>query len=199
LKKIIIFLVLLSMLLSALVPIIANAQPDDLFLSSGEILRSLNVLQGNKDKNLMLDNKLKRQDMIVLMSRLYKEENSLKTNLIKANFTDIEDSFYETYINWAVAKGLIIGMDKDTFGFNEHVTVQQFMTVLLRVLGYDEESKLWDTVPDIASNLGIMKDLNLNPNSHLTRGQMAVMTLNTLNLTIKGSTLPLAEALNLKM
>lgn len=198
-KKVIIFIILLSMILTTLIPIIANAQPDDLFLSSGEILKSIGVLQGDKNGDLMLDNKLKRQDMVVLISRLYKEENSLKTSLLKSDFIDVDDSFYEAYISWAVAKNLIVGMGDDSFGFDEYVTVQHFMTVLLRVLGYEEESELWDTVPDISDNLGIMKDLDLNPDSQLTRGQMAVMTLNTLNLSVKGSTLPLSKALNLEI
>ncbi|WFA08668.1 S-layer homology domain-containing protein [Tissierella sp. Yu-01] len=198
-KKIIVALLIFSMLLSLILPIIANAEPDDAFLSSGEALEALGVLIGNKDGDLMLNNKLKRQDMVVLISRLYKEENSAKASLLKPTFTDIKNKYYEPYIKWSVDKGLIIGMNENTFGYNQNVTVKQFMAVLLRVLGYEEESKLWDTVPELAKNLGIMEGLNLNSNSTLTRGQMAVMTLNTLRLTIKGSTLTLAEKLNLKV
>lgn len=44
-----------------------------------------------------------------------------------------------------------------------------------------------------------MNNLENNPKDDLTRGQMAVMTLNTLYLTKKGTTLQLAEVLSVKI
>ncbi len=200
-KKIIVSLLLLSMLLSSILPIIANAEPEDNFLSSGKILENLGILEGNDDGDLMLNAKLSRQDMVVLVSRLYKEENRAKNFLIKPKFSDVTDdyTFYQPYIGWSVDKGLIKGMGDNTFGIDQKVTVHQFMVVLLRVLGYEEESGLWNTVPELAIKLGIMEGLQNNPKSDLTRGQMAVMTLNSLKLTNKGSTLTLADKLNLKL
>lgn len=198
-KKIIVIIILLSMLLSALIPIIANAEPGDIYLSSGLVLRDLGVIKGNEKGNLMLGDTLKRQDMIVLISRLYNDELSARAYLIKPKFTDLTKSysFYEPYIGWAVDKGLIKGMGNDTFGINDKVTVQQFMTVMLRALGYEEESKLWNTTPEIAMQLGIMEQLHLKPTDYLTRGQMAAMIVNALNLTLKGSPITLGEKLNL--
>ncbi|TJX13415.1 S-layer homology domain-containing protein [Tissierella creatinini] len=198
-KKIIVIIILVSMLLTAILPIIANAQPEEAYLSSGLILRDLGVIKGNEEGYLMLGNTLRRQDMVVLISRLYNNELSARAYLVKPKFTDLTKSysFYEPYIGWAVDKGLIEGMGDYTFGVNERVTVQQFMTVMLRALGYKEESQLWNTTPEIASKLGIMDNLNLKPTDHLTRGQMSVMMVNALNLTLKGSSLTLKEKLNL--
>lgn len=195
-KSIIVFIILFSMILTTLLPIIANAKSTD-FLSAGESLKDLGVLEGNSNGDLMLNSKLKRQDMVVLISRLYKKETSIKESLFSNDFKDIKDSYYEPYISWAVREGLILGRNSTTFGFDEYVTVQEFMAVLLRALKYGEEAKNWKTVPGLAETLGIMKGLNLNLNSDLRRGQMAVMTLNTLNTSIKGSTLTLAKVLNL--
>ena len=139
--------------------------------------------------------------MIVLLSRLYKDEDKAKNFLAKAKFKDIPegDKFYGPYIAWAVDKMLIKGMDKDNFGFDMNMTVQEFQTVLLRALGYIEESGLWSAVPKIANTLGIMNDLDIKPKDQLSRGQMAAMTLNTLKLTKKGSTLTLAEVLGIEL
>lgn len=200
-KKIIVILIVLSMLLTLILPIIANAQPEDVFLSSGKILEKLYILSGNSDGDLMLEDNLKRQDMVVLISRLYKEENKAKIYLLKSKFTDLSYGyeFYQRYVGWAVYKGLIKGIDDTTFGVDQNVTVQQFMAVLLRVLGYEEESNSWNTIPDLVVKLGIMEGLENNPKSDLTRGQMAVMTINALKLTNKGSTLTLADKLNLEL
>lgn len=185
------------MILTFIFPIIAQAAPKDIFLSEGLVLETLGVLEGNEKGDLMLKDKLSRQDMVVLVSRLYKEENSASRFLKSSNFLDISDDYYSPYIAWSVNKGLINGMDKNTFGYNKNVTVHQYMAVLLRVLGYDQESKLWNTVPDLAESLGLMNGLKYNPKSEVNRGQMAVMTLNALNLNMKGSSLVLAEKLNL--
>ena len=196
-KKRLLILIIFSMILTFIFPIKAQATPKDIFLSEGLVLETLGVLQGNEKGDLMLNDKLSRQDMVVLVSRLYKEENTASRFIKSSKFLDITDDYYSPYIAWSVNKGLINGMDKNTFGYNKNVTVHQYMAVLLRVLGYDQESKLWNTVPDLAESLGLMNGLKYNPNSQLSRGQMAVMTLNTLNLNMKGSSLVLAEKLNL--
>lgn len=198
-KKIIVILIVISIILSMLLPIIANAEQNDLFLSSGKTLQSLGILVGNQDGDLMLDRVLNRQDMVVLISRLYKEENKARTFLIKPKFKDVTDEHYLPYIGWSVDKGLIKGMGNDTFGFGQNTTVHQFQSLLMRVLGYNEESALWSTVPDLAVKLGIMDGLDNNYNDDLTRGQAAIMTLNTLKISTKGSTITLAEVLNLKL
>ncbi len=113
--------------------------------------------------------------MIVLLSRLYKDEDKAKNFLVKPKFKDIpeNDKFYGPYIAWAVDKSLIRGMDKDNFGYDLNITIKEFQTVLLRALGYVEESGLWNSIPEIANKLGIMKELDLNTDEKLSRGQMA--------------------------
>lgn len=197
LKKIVSILLLFILLFSTLTNNFVYADKDDLYLSSGKFLQTLGILVGDETGDLRLDDNLKRQDMIVLLSRLYKDEEKAKSFLTKAKFKDIPESnsFYPPYIAWAVEKSLIRGLDKDTFGYDINITIKEFQTVLLRALGYVEESGLWNSISEIANKLGIMADLELNPKEPLSRGQMATMTLNTLKLTKKGSTLTLAEVL----
>lgn len=200
-KKFTIIVLLTILIFSTLTNNITYADKDDLYLSSGKILQILGVLEGTETGDLKLKDNLTRQDMIVLISRLYKDEVKAKTFLTKPKFKDIpeSDKFYSSYIAWAVDKNLIKGMDKDTFGYGKDITVKEFQTVLLRALGYEEESGIWNIIPDIANKLGIMTDLDINPKNSLSRGQMAVMTLNTLKLTKKGSTLTLAEVLGIEL
>ena len=200
-KKNIAILLLTILMFSTLANNFVYANKNDLYLSSGKTLQTLGVLVGDETGDLKLDENLKRQDMIVLLSRLYKDEDKAKSFLVKPKFKDIPetDKFYSTYIAWAVDKDLIKGMDKDTFGYDMNITVKEFQTVLLRALGYVEESGLWSAIPGIASKLGIMVDLDIKANDQLTRGQMAAMTLNTLRLTKKGSTLTLAEVLGIEL
>src|SRR5690554_1141283 len=147
-KKVLSFTLALILLLSGLVPI-QSVQASGLYEEAGNILKDLGILTGNEKGELGLENYLKRQDMVVLVSRLFGEEDIAKNfndpktpNL----FTDLT-KFYTPYIRWSVSKGLIKGKTANTFGFNDDVTVQQFQTVLLRALGYDEEANDWQNIP----------------------------------------------------
>ena len=205
-KRILAIILLFVILLSVLVPVLAA--PD--YEYDGEILKEIGVLKGNENGDLMLNSHLMRQDMVVMISRLYPDGKDAGFYIGKNVFSDLTAGriYYIPYINWARDKGLIQGMgkdehDRDFFGFgtnkNEYrVTVQEFQTVLLRVLGYGEEAQNWNTVPEIAKSLGIMDDLNLVSSARLTRGQMASMVLNTLRLNKKDSILfTLGELLGL--
>lgn len=200
-KKVIAILLLTILIFSTLTNNFVFADKDDLYLSSGKILQTLGVLEGTETGDLKLNDNLTRQDMIVLISRLYKDEEKAKSFITKPKFKDIpeDDKFYSSYIAWAVDKNLIKGMDKDTFGYGKNITVKEFQTVLLRALGYEEESNLWNSISEISQKLGIMNNLDINTKNSLSRGQMAVMTLNTLKLTKKGSTLTLAEVLGIEL
>ena len=201
-KRLFALAIALILILSALAPVFATtATEQKLYNEAGKILKDIGVLQGSSNGDLMLDSNLRRQDMVVLISRLYNEEDRAK-NYIGINiFKDLtqDQKYYIPFISWAVNKSLITGMRKDEFGFNGSVTVQQFQAVLLRALGYTEEAKTWTNVPDLAEKFGIMKGLRNNPETLLSRGQMAVMTVNALNQTKKSSSLTLAQILNIKV
>ncbi|MDY0235738.1 MAG: S-layer homology domain-containing protein [Gudongella sp.] len=195
--KKLIFILSIALLFS-LIPSF-NSYADEVL--APEVLKDLGVLKGDSYGNLMLDKPLKRQDMVVLLSRLYKEENKASNYLMPPDFNDLNatNSYYHSYIKWATDKNLIIGMAGKRFGFGEDVKVQDFQVVLLRVLDYKEESGIYTSVPEIATKLGIMKGLDLDPSSELLRKDMAYMTLNALQLNKKGSPLTLAQILELDL
>lgn len=198
-KKHLSLILALIMVLSTFTPAFGTNDEKELYEQAGEILKNIGVLEGSKSGDLMLNNKLKRQDMVVLISRLYKQEDKAKNYKGKNPFVDVTDSFYIPYIAWAVNKNLIVGMTPSRFGFNEYVTVQQLQTVLLRVLGYGEEAENPDNVSNTAESLGIMSGLTTTPRQEVQRGLMAAMTINALNLNMKGTSLTLAQHLNLNI
>lgn len=198
-KKIFILSLALVLILSGLGPSYGKVSAIGIYEEAGNLLKDLGVLTGNQYGDLGLEKNLKRQDMVVLVSRLYNEEDRAKVfndPNTPNKFKDL-DKFYTPYIRWAVSKNLIKGKSADTFGFNDEVTVQQFQAVLLRALGYNDESNDWAKVPDWANKLNLMTDLSLNKDAKLTRGQMAVMTLNTLNQETKRGLITLAETLGI--
>jgi len=194
-KRIMSFVLALILLMSTST-IVSAENP---YQSQGEFLNKLGVIIGDGKDNLNLDGKLTREQMVVIISRLYGKEDVAKNYKGVNVFKDLgsKQSDYIPYILWARNEGLIVGMTSTEFGYGQPVTVQQFQTVLLRALGYNEEAKNWSNVPTLAQNLGIMKDLNFPPSKTLTRGEASAMIYNALALPVKGSTVSLLAVLNL--
>ena len=170
------------------------------YKKSAEELKSYNIIQGDSSGDLMLDKNLKREDLIVILSRLMNDEERAKKYSSETKFTDLKSAskVYLPYINWAVSNGYIHGVTKDKFGYGDYVTVRQYQAILLRILDYSSEAKKWDMVSDYAVTYGLMDGLDLNPDDFLNRGEMALMTTNALKTPKKGSTLSLLKVLNLK-
>lgn len=188
---------IIIIMISILSPILVLAK----YNNAGETLTNLGVLTGDENGNLMLDKNFKRQDMVVMIARLYREEKTAKNYQGTNIFKDLNASrkFYIPYITWAKDKGLIKGMDVNEFGFDKEVRTQDFQTILLRALGYEDEANNWNKVPEYALNLNIMYSVDSKPTEKLTRGQMAQMILNSLNVKMKDKNITLAENLHLEL
>lgn len=173
---------------------------EEKFKNSANELKSYNIIQGDASGDMMLDKNLKREDLIIILSRLMSDETRAKKYSSETKFEDLKNAnkFYLPYINWAVANGYINGISKDKFGYGDFVTTKQYQAILLRVLGYTSEAKNWDMITDYAITYGIMDSLDIDPNSYINRAQMALMTTNALKTPKKGSTLSLEKILNLK-
>lgn len=171
------------------------------FQDTGAILKEIGVLTGDTEGNLMLDEHLNRQDMVILISRLYKQENIAKNYEGLNIFKDLDQgaSYYIPYINWAKDQNLIQGIAPDRFGYGQETSVQEFQTVLVRVLNYQDQASKWDEIPNFSKELGLMKDLDLAGDSKLTRGQMAKMIINALDLKVKDSQETLADKLGVNI
>lgn len=198
-KKFLALILTIVLVLSTFTPALAVNPKQDMYKEAGEILESVGILKGSAEEGLMLDKNLRRQDMVILISRLHKEENTAKSYPIITNFKDIKNNFYQPYISWAVYKELIQGRNKTVFGYNDDTTVQEYQAILLRSLGYGEEASNWDNVPKLAEKVKIMKGLPTNPNQKLSRGLMAAMTTNALKITKKGSSITLAQHLQINI
>ena len=169
------------------------------YQKEGDFLKDLGVLKGDNSGNLMLEQNLTREQMVVLISRLYGKEGEAESYSAANSFTDLgpASKYYIPFILWARDQGLIQGMTTSTFGVGQTVTTQQFQTVLLRALGYTEEAKDWYNVPAFSNQIGLMKGLSFNPDAKLNRGQVAAMLVNALSLNLKGTNSPLAVKLRL--
>ena len=107
---------------------------------------------------------------LILFLRLLGEEEAALASTAACPFTDVPD-WCRPYVAYAYAKGYTKGMDEAAglFGTNDGLTAGQYVTFLLRALGYrdsgEEPDFAWDTALRRAVELGV-----------LTAGEEAMLT-----------------------
>ena len=77
------------------------------------------------------------------------------------------------------------------FGSKDSVTEAQYLTFILKALGYDPNKDFnWENSYLLSDNLGITNGEH-NSNSIFTRGDITLISFNSLNKYLKGSQIPL--------
>lgn len=125
-------------------------------------LKSLNVLQGDENGELHLDEQVTRAEYVTLMTRLIQMQdwNAQKG---RTDFTDVQENdwFYDA-VYWMTDSGAVNGYGDGTFRPDAPVTADEAIKILITLLGY----------ADAAEELGGYPQgyLSIANSSRLTRG-----------------------------
>ena len=100
------------------------------------------------------------------------------------------------YVGWLYENYLVNGVGDTYFGAGDIITVQQFSTMLLRVLGYDDSRGdfAYSNAVNFAKGCGLV-DAEIASHWELSRKDMINMCYNALRLNIKKSTRTLVKKL----
>lgn len=79
-----------------------------------------------------------RQEAVVMLIRLLGKEMEASQSTSKHPFTDV-DSWADRYVAYAFAESIAKGISDTQFGSNQSVNAQQYLTFLLRALGYSDD------------------------------------------------------------
>lgn len=128
-----------------------------------------------------LDGSLTRQEAMVMILRLMGLESAAESKIWKHPFTDVDD-WASSFVGYAYQKGITFGMGADFYGAEETATCDQYVTFLLRALGYsDTEGDFsWEAPFELSDALGITK-ADTNKTGEFTRGDAAILSDNCLH------------------
>lgn len=139
----------------------------------------------------------RNQALIMLIRLLGKEDEALNGSW-SIPFTDVSEGM-TPYVGYAYTNGLTAGTTATTFGGTKTIKANQYVTFLLRALGYTSgEDFTVSQALDFSDGLCLTFG-EYTPASTFTRGDVAILSLKTLYQTLKGSSTTLADQLNLRV
>lgn len=167
---------------------------DEATASAVDTLHGMGIVSGTSATKYSPTLTLTRAQICTMIIRLEGMEAAVGSYTTQNLFTDVKSGMWHAgYVNLAYRKSLINGYGNGKFGPDDEVTYGQFVTILLRTLGYTENDigKLWPADYIVfAADLGIDENVHLNAEDKVTRGDAAILFYNTLQATKKGATHP---------
>lgn len=145
--------------------------------------------------NFDLDRAPTRQEAIVMLVRLLGKENEAKAGNWEIPFTDV-DSWAEPYVGYAYTNGLTTGTGSTTFGSADAVTASQYLTFVLRALGYESGTDFqWDKAWEKSDEIGLTDGAYNATTTNFVRGDIASISESALSTKGKANNTPLLSQL----
>lgn len=160
------------------------------------VLSGLQILSGYSDGLYHLEDSLTRAQFCKLAILVEGHGDQVSGSAYRSLFSDVAGSSWAApYINLAHEEGLMAGKGDGTFGPEDAVTLEQAVTVSLRLLGYTEADigPFWpEDYLEKARKVGLLEGLSATEGQGLNRGQAAGLLYNLLRLpTAQGKTFAL--------
>lgn len=183
--KLNILLVILLLLGSSLSVYANTAVTSDV---AGNFLQQIGIFKGYEDGSLGLNRNITRAEFTALTVRLIGMEELHEGKKGNTTFKDVNKDFWGSgYINIAVGEKLFKGYEDQTFRPQGNITYAEVITVIVRLLGYEQE--VTGTWPqghiDKATELKINNGINYQPSQIVNRGDIAIMIYQAMDVIVK--------------
>ena len=162
---------------------------EDPYLSSAEALHDLGLFQGtgtNADGTPIydLDKTPSRNQTLIMLVRLLGKEAEAKSGTWDIPFTDVSAEM-KPYVGYAYANGLTTGYTAESFRGGQKVSGNQYVSFLLRALGY-ESGKDFEVAKatELSDKIGLTAGQSL---AGFTRGDVAQLSAAALSTPLKDS------------
>ena len=149
------------------------------------------------DRGYELERAGTRVEAIVMLIRLLGEENAALSGNYSHPFRDVP-KWANPYVGYAYEMGYTAGVSSRSFAPDEEITSVQYLTFLLRALGYDDRRGdfLWSEADEAAQNLGLITAAERRSFSGtFYRDHMAYTSYRALNMFLCDQPIRLIEKL----
>lgn len=172
----------------------------DTAVQSANVLHSLGLFEGvgidvNGSPNYDLDRASTRVEAITMLVRLLGKEEEAKNGTWSTPFSDVP-AWAMPYVGYAYTNKLTMGTGTTTFGSYDNVSATQYLTFVLRALGYESGTDFqWDKAWDLSDKIGLTNGEYNEKSSDILRGDVVIISNKALPVVQKNSAETLADKL----
>lgn len=169
-------------------------------ISAANELHRLGIFNGtgtNADgnPNFDLDRAPTRNEAVTMLVRILGQETEATARPWEMPFTDVP-SWAERYVGYAYTTGLTSGTSATSYSGSRPVTAAQYLTFVLRALGYESGTDFqWDEPWKLSDQIGLTNG-QYNENTSFNRGDVAIISNKALRITNKATGATLLDIIN---
>ena len=142
-----------------------------------------------------LDRAPTRAEAVTMLVRLLGGEGAALAGDWDMPFTDVP-AWAEPYVGYAYSRGLAAGTGETAFGSGDSVTASQYLTFVLRALGYESGTDFeWVAAWELSDEIGLTSGQYGASTTSFTRGDVALISYTALGCEVKGGGTPLVDTL----
>lgn len=142
-----------------------------------------------------LDRTLTRHEAAVMLVRLLGREQDAAAGSWEIPFSDVAE-WARPYVGYAYANGLTTGTSESAYGGGQAVTASQYLTFLLRALGYESGTDFsWDRAWELSDTIGLTAGGYSAATTSFTRADAAAVSAAALRTAKKGTKKTLLDTL----
>ncbi|MBR5534009.1 MAG: S-layer homology domain-containing protein [Ruminiclostridium sp.] len=159
---------------------------------SAQLLYNMELFKGIGDNpdgtpNFDLNNSLTRDQAVTMLVRLLGKENEALAKNYSSPFTDLQ-GWAKPYVGYAYRMGLTNGISDTQFGAKSTATVAQYLTFILRALGYQDGVDFsWQRPWELTDYLGVTHGEYNAGTIQFLRGDAAFLSASALYAPLKGT------------
>lgn len=161
-------------------------------------LKEIGMFVGT-DKGFELERVSNRAEAITMLVRLLGKETESKNGTWEHPFNDVP-TWADKIVGYAYISSLTSGVSADKFGSNDTVSAVQYLTFVLRALGYSDSKEVgdftWDNPFDLATEIGLIENGEYNIDSEFLRADVAIVSYRALSLIPKNGENTLKDTLS---
>lgn len=192
-KKLMTMLLVLCMTASLLTGMVGAYTAEE--QNEADALNHLGLFLGT-GQGYELDAKLDRSQSVMLLVRMLGKLETAEKGSDTNPFTDVP-KWADKVVSYAYTNGLVKGYGPTTFGGKDTVSDYQYLTMVLRALGYDDSAETpdfnWRKSRELAKELKLVD--STADDANFDRGSVVDVFWKALNTNCKGSTKTLAARL----
>lgn len=173
-------------------PVFSDLEVDYECYESVLTLKELGIVDGYEDGEYKPWNNVTRAEFSKIVVCMMDKTTEAYQTPASSGFDDVNKvGWCIPYVNYLTSNGIIKGYGDATFKPNNVITYCEAVTILLRMLGYNEENIGYSWPQNYitkADNLKLAGDMEFENTSPITRASMAIIAKNTLFCDVKDKT-----------